>query len=369
MSHIAMSQKKPRSTSSMRKDRGIRITLMSLAALVLLFALGSMVFLDRVYRSHFRRVDEPQVSGYLRYRDVGGYEHRVVHFDSGKNTLTGYIWGEENDKGLVVISHGLGFGAEDYVPQTLYFVDQGWRVFAFDDTGTYASEGGSTVGLPQSAADLDAALAYVEADATLRDLPIMLFGHSWGAYAVAAVLPEHHEISAVASVSGFDSPMGLLAEQIKAMTGPLAYLEAPFEWAYQTARFGAAASVTAVDGINSTDAPVMIVHGSADEDIAYDGASIIAERTRITNPNVTFETRSAAGRNAHNSLFRSAAAAQYAAEKNQEYAPIFERYGGKIPDDVRAQFYAGVDKVKTSELDADLMGQINSLFAGSVSLD
>jgi hypothetical protein len=71
-------------------------------------------------------------SAYLRYEDVAERRPRVVRFRSGKNPLTGYMFGEQNDKGLVVISHGLGFGAEDYLAEALYFVDKGWRVFAFD---------------------------------------------------------------------------------------------------------------------------------------------------------------------------------------------------------------------------------------------
>ena len=66
---------------------------------------------------------------------------RQLIFESGENTLRGYIYGAENTKGLVVISHGLGFDAEHYLPEVLYFVEHGWRVFSFDNTGTHESKG------------------------------------------------------------------------------------------------------------------------------------------------------------------------------------------------------------------------------------
>lgn len=40
-----------------------------------------------------------------------------------------------NQKGLIVISHGMGGGAEGYMAETLYFVNHGYQVFGYDNTG------------------------------------------------------------------------------------------------------------------------------------------------------------------------------------------------------------------------------------------
>ena len=93
-------------------------------------------------------------------------------------------------------------------------------------------------------------------------------------------------------------------------------MEYPFEWVYQTLRFGRDARVTASDAINAASTPVMIIHGSADESVSYDGASIIAQRERISNPQVVYITRSAENRNGHRNLFRSEAAVRYIQQKN-----------------------------------------------------
>ena len=190
----------------------------------------------------------------------------------------------------------------------------------------------------------------------------MLYGHSWGAYAVTAVLNDVSNISAVASLSGFNSPMGLFDEQSHRMIGALAYVEYPFEWAYQTLIFGSDASVTAVDGINRTNTPVMIIHGTADEAIAYNGASIIAQRSRIANPNVVYISRSANNQNDHDHLMKSAAAMEYINQKNTEFKLLSERYNGNIPESALNSFFAGVDRFQVSELDADFMKRINSFF-------
>ena len=344
------------------KRNWLKIISISLVVFVLLFSIVAMVVAKNFYDGKFSRVEETRCSGYLCYSDVTSYQRTAVKFASGENTLQGYLYGTQNEKGLVVISHGLGFDAQHYLPEVLYFVDHGWQVFSFDNTGTNESEGAGTIGLPQSEKDLDAALTFIEGDQTLNKLPVMLFGHSWGGYAVTAILNTNHNISASVSISGFNSPDELLLEGATSEIGIFGYIEYPYLWAYQRILFGETARLTAVDGINSTDTPVMIIHGSADEDILYNGASIISHRSAITNPDVMYKTCSAKNHNGHNNLLQSEAAIQYINEKNKEYRALNDRYDGNIPDDVKANFYAGIDKFQTSELDVGLMNEINDFY-------
>jgi alpha-beta hydrolase superfamily lysophospholipase len=195
---------------------------------------------------------------------------------------------------------------------------------------------------------------------------VMLFGHSWGGYAVAAVLNDDPNITAVASISGFNSPIGLLYEQTRLQLGPLATVEVPFGWLYQALLFGKDASVTGVDGINRTDIPVMLIHGTADEAISYNGASIIAQRAAITNSNVVYKAITAENKNNHDQLFRSDAAIQYIAAKNEEYRALSARYNGDIPQAELDQFYGNIDRFKTSELDPDFMNSINQFYEMSL---
>jgi len=348
------------------KKRIVKVTLFSLAAFFLLFSVISMIAVKFVYDSQFPRFAQPRYLSYPGYADVEGYGRTTVHFESGRNTLTGYIYGAENTKGLVVIAHGLGCSEERYLPETMFFVDNGWRVFTFDCTGSYESEGSGTVGLPQSVLDLDAALTFAEGDSTLKGLPVMLFGHSWGGYAVTAILNYSHDISASVSVSGFSDPNRMLAEQSDHMMGFLSFFEYPFEMAYQTMLFGKAASLSAVDGINKSDTPVLIIHGTEDQMVSYTGASIISRRAEITNPNVIYVTCSREGNNGHNSLLLSEAAVAYIDKENDIYKELFDSYDGNIPDSVKAEYYAGLDTFLTSDPDRDLLNKINGFYEKSL---
>jgi dienelactone hydrolase len=347
------------------RNKALKIAVISVVAFILVFSIGSMAFIKIFYDQNFPRYDTVK-PGYLTFSDMQGYDYTTIQFKSGKNNLTGYVFGEGSDKGLVVIAPGLGEGAHNYLAETRYFVDNGWRVFTFDYTGSFASQGNSTVGLAESKIDLEAALDYVKSNNNLKSLPVMLYGHSWGAYADTAVLNDNYNISAVASISGFNSPMGLLTEQLKAMIGPLAYLEYPFGLAYQSILFGSNANVSAVSGIDSSDTPVMIIHGNADEMISYTGASIIAQKDFITDPNVEYLTCSTPGQNDHNHLFKSKASIDYINQKNEEFKSLNAQYDGKIPQGVLDDFYANVDHFKTSELDVTFMNSINSFFESSL---
>ena len=293
------------------KKKTGKIILAGLLVFVLIFSVGSMIFVKGFYDQNFPRFDAKKYSGFLRYEDVSGYNRTIIHIKSGQNTLTGSIYGEANDKGLVIIAPGLGESAERFLNATLFFVNDGWRVLSFDYTGSFESEGQSTVGLPQSLIDLRAVLTWVEKTPQLNELPIVLYGHSWGGYAVAAILNDDDPIAAVASISGFNSPDGLLSEQLHNDLGLFGSVEYPFAWLYQTLLFGKNASVTAVAGINHRNTPVMIIHGDHDQEISYQGASIIAQRNRITDPNAVFITESQANHNGHNDLYESEAARVY----------------------------------------------------------
>ena len=154
----------------------------------------------------------------------------------------------------------------------MHFVDSGYSVLAYDATGTGASGGSGTRGLAQSALDLDAALTRAEQE----DLPILLFGHSWGGYAAAAVLGGSHDVTASVCAAGFDTPLGLMRQTARRWCGPVAELGVPFLWLDQQLRFGTAANVSGAEAAAASGVPVLVLHGSDDGTIPADGPSLLA---------------------------------------------------------------------------------------------
>jgi len=319
-------------------------------------------FIDRT----FKRTGRPKYSSLVQFKDVSReYPAELLQFKSGENMLQGYLLGKENTKGLVVVAHGLGGGAEGYLMESLYFVRQGYQVFTYDVTGYHLSEGKNSVGLPQAVDDLDAALTYIEQEERFKGLPVYLFGHSWGGYAVAAVLNFNHRITAVASVSGFNNPNKMIREWAKRMVGKWSYIMIPFMVLHQRTLFGKKLDIMAVDGINKADVPVLLVHGSKDPTVRVDGSAIISCKEGITNPKVQYILWEKEKQNGHLDVLYSVDAMEYGNRISAEWAQLLKLTKNKPSEEDKAEFFSNVDKGRSSVTNEELMGQIVRFFEGA----
>ncbi len=351
----------------LQKKKIIKVIIIIIISLFLLFSIISFVVIKKVFDDMFARVEVGKYSAYLRYEDVEeDYERELMSFPSGKNQLQGYLYGAENTKGIVLISHGMGGMAESYMAETVYFVNHGYQVFAFDNTGCAGSEGKNSIGVPQSVIDLDAALTFMEGEQRFAGLPVFLYGHSWGGYAVTAIHHFDHDIAASVSVAGFNSPMGIVLEWNKDMMGGFAYVEYPYIYLYQMMFYGTKTNLSAVDGINNTDTPILLIHGAQDTTILPDGAATIAYKDEITNPNVEYKICDKELQNDHNNLYMSLDAINYMEELDEEFVPLYKQYEGEIPDDLKDSFFGKIDKFRTSALDEEFMQDVLSFFENAV---
>lgn len=343
-----------------KKKNRLKIALIIIAVIIIIIFAAGMTITSYLMGQNFSRGDyaDPRYTAdyyYEHYRE--DYPRIEVSFQSGGNKLKGFIYGGDNDKGLLVFAHGIGGGHEDYMKTLIWFVDKGWRVFGYDATGSGHSEGSGTRGLPQSALDLNAALDYIENDESLNEFPVFLMGHSWGGYAVTAVLNFDHEIAGSVSIAGYDDPMNMISEFADGMMGDssVAY---PFMWIYNKVLYWNYSDLSAVDGINSSDVPVMIIHGTGDGTIGYDRSAIIAQRDRITNPNVQYLTLD----EMHSTMFNAKESREYSDELNMEYERLYEQYNGEIPDSVKEEFYAAADKDRLNIPNGEFLEHIEKFY-------
>ena len=169
---------------------------------------------------------------------------------------------------------------------------------------------------------------------------------SWGGYAVTAIFNYNHEITGSVSVAGFNKPMSMILEWTKGMMGNFAYIEYPYIYLYQKMLFEKNSNMLAVDGINNTTTPILIIHGNKDTTVAYNGAGTIAYRDDITNPNVEYKICDG--------------------EKQNEHSNLQKQYNENIPKEIDAEFCANVDKQKMSELDEDFMQDVLTFYDNAV---
>lgn len=345
------------------KKRILIIVGIMLALIAAMFAAATVVVAVNMNKE-FGRGDYPDTRFtldyyYDYYRE--DYPREEVRFKSGENELHGFIYGAENDKALLVFAHGIGCGHEDYLKELIWFVNQGWRVFAYDATGSGYSEGEGTMGLPQSALDLDAALTFVESDSRLNSLPVFLMGHSWGGYAVTAVLNFDHKIEAVASISGYAIPVEMIYEFSEDVVGNARPLIYPSIVLYNLMRFGMYSGLSAVDGINKSDTPVMILHGTKDDMIGYNESAIINKRGEITNPNVQYVTLENI---THTGMFYTEEAREY---KNL-FSERIKEYEKTLSEEQLRKVYYGADTELVNQPNEEFLTQIEEFFEAASDL-
>ena len=352
-----------------KKGKFKKIILVIVVASLVIFV--AIFFVARIVtRNAYPRVDRPEFSYqwfYDHYEDE--LPRRQVTIQSGENKLAGFIYGEENDKALVVFSHGSGAYHEYYMKEIVWFVQHGYRVFAADYTGSGSSEGEQTGGLCKTPIDLDVILTYIEQDESLNKLPKVLIGHSWGAYGVTAVLNYDHDIKAVVSLAAYNEPAKQLADILGRTASPALYGLEPFFRLNNIVDYGKYGTLTAVDGINHSGVPVLIVQGTGDQMISYDRCALTAYRDKITNPNVEWLIITEEGHNDHGSFLMTREAEDQEKPFNERMAELKKQYGDDIPHDELVQLYGSLDQELMNTPNEEYMQEFDKFFEKYIQQD
>lgn len=211
-----------------------------------------------------------------------------ISFPSNKGQiLRGYIYRKDDSytpKALIVFSHGYTNTHNDYLNQIYYFVENGYIALAYDNTGCGMSDGEDMIGLAQSPLDFSSALTFVENNDNLKGYKVFLYGHSWGGYAVTAVLNYGHKVDGVVSRSGFNNSRDMLIEYGKRLYGNWLGLLSPYAYIYEKIKFGNDVDKNGIKGINSApNTPILLLHSKNDEVISLSN-SLLAHTDEMVNP-------------------------------------------------------------------------------------
>ncbi|MBQ8165181.1 MAG: alpha/beta fold hydrolase [Clostridia bacterium] len=310
----------------MSKTKKIVITSITVFLTFSLLMLPFGVF-TYLYNEYFGTRYETYEPLSFSMEDFPGLKRDKYEFSSDKGqTLVGYNYYHENEKtkGIIIIAHGFGGGGHNlYMDCANYFAKNGYYVFAYDATGNDESEGDSVNGLPQGVIDLDYAISFVESQEKFKDLPIMLFGHSWGGYSVTSVLSYHPEIKAVVSMSGFNESSDLIKSQGESIVGSFIEIGMPYIEIYEKIKFGEYAINTSMDGFEKSDAGVMIMHSEDDDTVQkkygydiYYAKYNSSERFKF----ISYEDKG------HDEIYYSDTATEYINQFNKEFELYFEEH-------------------------------------------
>jgi len=318
-----------------------------------------------IYNSNFNSRFETASWQSFSVDDFEGLEVERSDFqvDDGL-TLAGYKYSkaDQDVKGLVVISHGLGGGGHNsYMPFIDYFTSNGYYVFAYDARGNDNSEGDCVEGLPQGVIDLNYAINYTKEIPEYENLPLVLFGHSWGAYSVGNILNIQPDVKAAVVIAGLKESEDLILHQGEQMVGGIVKVFMPYISLYEKIKFGNEfTSISALEGMEKSDAGIMIVHSKNDNTVptkyGYDKFyEAFGDSDRFEF--VLYEDRG------HDYLFYSEDSLAYQKQLNEDYRIYVEEHGGEYNLEIKEEFMNGyLDKRKCFEPDPVLMEQILAMY-------
>ena len=332
--------------------------------------IGTILGAKALYDSFFPRYEKRDIDTVFGEFDYSRVEEKLIRstffFPSGRWKLQGYFYPCYSAKKMVVVCHGMHSGADDYLPFIAYFVRNGFSVFSYDCQGTYASEGNSTVGMCTPLVNLDHALTYIENNPQLSQYKLYLFGHSWGGYAATSVLSLHKNICGCAAIAPFNSGYTLFTEKGEQYAGSLTDSIAggfpkKFLDTYQALLFKDYIKLDAVKGINSTDVPVFIAHGTRDMVISFNHQSVISHKDEIRQKKVTYYVGTGA-HGGHNTILHSERAVAYQKQVEKELKQLRTECDRELTKEEKAEFCKGVDHALYSEVNREMMQAIVNMF-------
>lgn len=295
---------------------------------------------------------------YLKAKNFDNLNAHPISFksDSGQ-TLNGFLYsGAKIDKykALIVFSHGMGAGHLAYTTEINYFAQKGYLVLAYDNTGTCESEGKKLKGFAQGVIDLKHAIKYVSTRDDLKELPLLLLGHSWGGYSVCnvAALSPDVEIKGIVAFSPFHSLNRLLSDMVKMKTKANIRFMSPFLDIVNLINFGKVGILRSCETISNNQIPTLVMHGGNDMTI------------NVKNSPVGMKHRIAENQNARTILYDSKYHNVYLAKDAEQYLNDIFAKVGSLPENSQEAYeiYQSIDYALITKEDLTVMDTANSFF-------
>ena len=316
------------------------------------------------------RYDDRHTLKYFTVDDFEDLKNEPIEFPSDKGQiLKGFLYSstkvEEKDyKGLLVVAHGLGAGHLQYTTEINYFAQEGYLVFAFDDTGCNLSEGEKIIGVTQGLIDLDYALNFIKTNERLNKLPLVIFGHSMGAFASCNITAfDHPEIKGIVALAPFKDEVSMLYEEARANGLKFKFLVPMFKGKYKKRFKPEILKINTQTSLANSDSPHFIIAGDADPIVDYYGNFDKFRKEFESKENYRF--LSVPNRFHRPNL--SQKAADYDNDTNYELQGMNAKYKGKVPAEELHGFYDNLDYNLLVEMDPLVMGRISTFLDECVS--
>lgn len=319
--------------------------------LVLILLAFSKVILNSIFGK--RCEGNPNLK-YFTVDDFEELEAKEIEFKSNKNQiLRGYIYTNKNIeeyKGLIVFVHGMGAGHLSYTTEINTFTKNGYKVLAYDNTGTCRSEGKSLNGFYQAVYDLDSCLKFVENDEELSKYDVSLVGHSWGAYTVCNAITLDHYVKKVVAISGPNS----FTKLMESFLGVFGKLLKPFIsfWTFLSFGFNGLKSVDKI--LEFSETQVLVLHGDIDKTAKLECSIAENVNKRYKNDNIKVIIY----KDKYHNVYQTRESEKYLNDVFDKIGKLPKEYKGEELENKQKELYSSIDYKLITEEDLDVMKDI-----------
>lgn len=276
--------------------RFIKPILIILVVILVIILVGPYFLVGGIFSDSFGEpITTPEVltKSMENYPDLVLEETRSIEFD--ETEMVSYYYTSESPqeaKANIVFAHGLGGGTNSYLDLIAYFVEQGFNVIAFDNVGhdqtAEASDGQGVQSLGKGVNGADAMLQEVtENPEVYGNLPLLGWGHSWGAFSLGSLLEDYSEIAAAVLVAPFNSSEDFMAYETDQVASPgLGDLLRQYYSMYEQTNYSDLAIKTVTSSLQASDVPTQIYMSSDDSIVVPEIGQDIFTTELAETPNV-----------------------------------------------------------------------------------
>lgn len=271
------------------------MTLILILIVIMILVIEAIILITAyAHKSLFgKRCDGDEKLKYFTHEDFSSLKAIKIEFsDKNGTTLRGAIYakaGVQQPEALIIFSHGMGGGHLSYMTEINTFAENGFAVLAFDNAGTFESDGEKLGGFSSGPDALRAALTFVGNHPTLSKMKKVLMGHSWGGYSVCQVLGDDNtDVSCAvtfgAPETGYAVSSAVLGEKFKFMIPLVKFVFCMKE--------GKQAAIKCSECVaKASNTPVLLLHGKKDHIVAPHISAAEASKNLPNATSVLFDGR------------------------------------------------------------------------------
>lgn len=240
-----------------------------------------MAFLPTYRAAWFHRYDDEQIIPQFSCCDYPGMTERPFACEARPGvTARGHFYRMADvptRPELVLFLHGLGGDHRTYMPEIACLCGAGYEVLAVDNPGCGESDGEGVRCLSEAIVTGDKCLEEI---ARTEKRPIIIIGHSWGAFAAGVLAAMHPELKKALLLAPFDSAVdfaeSFFPQHDGAAEGAIA-LESEFYPEYAAAKLSemlAGATVPTMVAASLDDPMIPIMRGLVKIQKALDNPAV-----------------------------------------------------------------------------------------------